>query len=816
MESICPICKKPYDGVVCTQCTVTDLDVSGLMASEGLHVASQEQEEDDGATAFLVDLVSNRKIPITTPRCKVGRDDLNDIVISGDQSISRFHFVISKENNQYLVQDGKSRHGTFLNGNQITAPEPIHDGDVLKVGVSLFWFVIENVSVNFEAGKASPLDMESNETELEFGAPEPTSTRFVSASPQTNFPGADLSETGAFPALELPAAVAKVSVTTTSVESGKMQESNALESLLESRGTEAATTIEELLPDVSGQASAEVPDQASAEATGEVPGGASAEAITEETGEASAEVVAEAPVETGSLSHESDISHSYRDVHDHSRAVNAMTGDSAARDFSNFSFFEPSTEVASELSSDSLVLKDELPAAAASLQPTEGAVEPGAGTPVRGDAKDEDVAQPLLAAEAPEPAQAAQVSQVSQSAPASQAFRAFQEAEPFAESLGSSTLEPSESSSLEVVINNFGNLFEAEPPSKLVSPVNAGGEEEPPLSVEASSGSHSVEEVQPEAKTNNVPSSAATLDKLAEAVDEARSPATPASAREDPVFAELISQAHVNQLSEPAAIREPENGAGEEQSLTSDKPSSNGAKSLMSTTKESLSATVPDWCNRYFHGELTRLSRELSDLNDQVRYAQQKIKEVEGRVALTKGIRNTLLTATGEELVEGCGRVLSLLGWKTKISEDDKTELRIETDEKHTCIARVVWTETQADRTHLGQLSISQTRYWCEQGIEPKGILIVSRAGANGPQALTSSDLNSELADYASKKNVCLMTTLQLLAIFKDIALHDGSMDTARATIMASNGWLAGFNLEPGDIDKEESSSNKLSSLLSA
>ncbi len=92
---------------------VTDLDMGGLMAGEGLRLKSEEEPGDANATAFLVDLVSNRKIPITAPRCKVGRDDLNDIVISGDQSISRFHFVITKENNQYMVQDGKSRHGTF-------------------------------------------------------------------------------------------------------------------------------------------------------------------------------------------------------------------------------------------------------------------------------------------------------------------------------------------------------------------------------------------------------------------------------------------------------------------------------------------------------------------------------------------------------------------------------------------------------------------------------------------------------------------------------------------------------------------------------
>src|SRR5271154_1769593 len=148
MEHICPVCSQPYDGIFCKACTTDDNSTKD---------ASGEREK--GATAFLVDLVSNRKIPVAVPRCKVGRDDLNDIVITGDQSISRFHFILSKEDDRYYVQDNKSRHGSFLNGNQVFAVEPVNDGDVLKVGVSLFWFVIE-VPAEAEASESVlPVDL---------------------------------------------------------------------------------------------------------------------------------------------------------------------------------------------------------------------------------------------------------------------------------------------------------------------------------------------------------------------------------------------------------------------------------------------------------------------------------------------------------------------------------------------------------------------------------------------------------------------------------------------------------------------------------
>ncbi len=100
--------------------------------------------ENSNFTAFLLILESNRKIPVVSPQCRLGRDDQNDIVISDDSSISRFHALITTKDGEYFVNDSKSRHGTFLNGNKLLEPARINDGDLLKIGSSIFWFVIES------------------------------------------------------------------------------------------------------------------------------------------------------------------------------------------------------------------------------------------------------------------------------------------------------------------------------------------------------------------------------------------------------------------------------------------------------------------------------------------------------------------------------------------------------------------------------------------------------------------------------------------------------------------------------------------------
>lgn len=112
--------------------------------SRSVGVKAQMENEKAAPAAFLQDLVENRKIPIQTPKCQIGRGEINDIILGSDSSISRIHFLITYENGQYHVEDAKSSHGTYLNGAQVDGPEPLKDGDVLKIGESLFWFVIDH------------------------------------------------------------------------------------------------------------------------------------------------------------------------------------------------------------------------------------------------------------------------------------------------------------------------------------------------------------------------------------------------------------------------------------------------------------------------------------------------------------------------------------------------------------------------------------------------------------------------------------------------------------------------------------------------
>jgi hypothetical protein len=567
--------------------------------------------DDKMPTAYLVDLVSNRKIPISIPRCKAGRDDLNDVVITGDQSISRFHFVITKEGEQYYVQDTRSRHGTYLNGNRLSETEALKDGDVLKVGVSLFWFVIDspNASGNVPSLKPSIAEAEAAGRRLAAQERNPATRTFDN-----------------MPAMQA-------------------------DSLLAARMTAKAQAIDKL---------------GSEQKSGGL--GLSKLLAQQELSEED----------------ESEIARILNPGKDEAESVPANSGDDP--DFSEFT-----------------AEKFQESARASDVKQTNAPADPPPS---------------------PEPA------------------KPLEEEQP---------THPS-STTLELFAEVIGEAA-------------------------TSTKEHSAAE-EPQTRVEHTPP---------EVIKETQ-PSPPAQT--------------VNPLAGSTTKSEPTQSGG------------NGAKDAMNMVKESTATqTGPDWLNSYLATELQSLAKDLADYNERVRQAQQKVQEIEDRIAVTKSLRHALLTTQGDELVAACIRVLTYLGWHVKPSAEDKQELQLVIDDR-ICIARVVWTNNTPERSHLGQLIISQTRHWCEQQAEPKGILIVSRLGKPG----TNNDSNNDLAEYAGKKNVCLMTTLQLLSLYRDAVLSNVNTEGLRKEVMSSSGWLPGFNFDSSTDggDKQDAGGNRLSSLLSA
>ena len=70
----------------------------------------------------------------------LGRSNNNDIVLK-DPYISKRHFRIVKDENEYFIEDLNSSNGTYVNEERIFDVKKLAHGDIIKVGSIEFMFI---------------------------------------------------------------------------------------------------------------------------------------------------------------------------------------------------------------------------------------------------------------------------------------------------------------------------------------------------------------------------------------------------------------------------------------------------------------------------------------------------------------------------------------------------------------------------------------------------------------------------------------------------------------------------------------------------
>lgn len=93
----------------------------------------------DGPALVWLDDKNVVRVQSLTKTEIVGRDHSSSIVIK-DAKLSRNHFRLSPTAAGWIVEDAESRNGTYANGERLTAPRDLLDGDLIQAGNTLFVF----------------------------------------------------------------------------------------------------------------------------------------------------------------------------------------------------------------------------------------------------------------------------------------------------------------------------------------------------------------------------------------------------------------------------------------------------------------------------------------------------------------------------------------------------------------------------------------------------------------------------------------------------------------------------------------------------
>lgn len=633
----CNVCGNAFEGQDCPTCqTVSGLDLSVFTEGQAIYVRTSGVA-GKGSPASLEEASTRRKFAVAFPVCRLGRDPANDVVVNGDDSVSRFHAEIAFEDGAFYVSDRGSTNGTFLNGKPVIKRTALADGDRLRVGRLRFKFLLETPAGEdgyksfFPEGEAVPGDTalleKGGSLNMTLDMAMPTDLRGTLEEKILSY------ENPENRTVAIPKKIASLI--------------NELENSTPFPGSIQA----QKLSDASAAAQAPAATAKSAASAGRVSAGA------ETAGGGSERALAMPPA--------------------------------------------PAQE------SPKVIAMGALPSpAGAEAAPVEAPAPP----------EQEEVPAPAAESEAPD----------------SEAASAKPAGEPEAVKTAEALAEPAE-----------------EPEATALEQTPAQLAEEPEAQSPAAAPARPSEKLEAAREPETAPTPAATA-------DEAIAPpaAEPAAG-----------------IEEPAAETRPE---------------------------EPL-APEPPWCNRYLPDELGHLESELADLNEVVISAQKKIREIESRITLTKGLRKSLLVGRNEELISACSRVLEILGWSIRRSPADTEEIMLECSGKVDAIGRVVWTSPNDIYEHLGKLAMAQVAHWCQHRSEPAGVLIVNAFGHEGIPEGQEADFSEEVQTFARRKNVCVMTTLQLLSIYKELELGGANADGLRQTILSTTGRLSGYGLKPAD-----------------
>ncbi|MBQ7653440.1 MAG: FHA domain-containing protein [Clostridia bacterium] len=111
--------------------------------------------------AFLVNAKSGESVALHYWETSIGRSSSCDIVLSY-ATVSRFHAVISRRKDSWIVYDTGSKTGILVNGEKIKGKSEICDGDSVIFGNAAYYFSAPNFSDGKDPAYVSALVSQSN------------------------------------------------------------------------------------------------------------------------------------------------------------------------------------------------------------------------------------------------------------------------------------------------------------------------------------------------------------------------------------------------------------------------------------------------------------------------------------------------------------------------------------------------------------------------------------------------------------------------------------------------------------------------------
>jgi len=195
-----------------------------------------------------------------------------------------------------------------------------------------------------------------------------------------------------------------------------------------------------------------------------------------------------------------------------------------------------------------------------------------------------------------------------------------------------------------------------------------------------------------------------------------------------------------------------------------------GTLSAIKTLREGIyndiSLQIPGWVERFLVGDEEKYAVLKKKLEKEQKLLQEKILENEQQLEQFLEIKRLIFTGDTalEQVVED---VFRRIGFNVSVPEGNNDDLNI-VEKDFTAVVEIKGITKSAATSHAAQLEKWVSSYFADNHVEAKGILIVNAFKDLAPKDRKENAFPPDLVKFSTKKEHCLMVTLDLLNLYVD------------------------------------------------
>lgn len=215
-------------------------------------------------------------------------------------------------------------------------------------------------------------------------------------------------------------------------------------------------------------------------------------------------------------------------------------------------------------------------------------------------------------------------------------------------------------------------------------------------------------------------------------------------------------------------------------------------------TEPIIKSSYPEWSKLYAPPEFGKLLEERTRIVAIFERARRELQEIDARISGAGSLSSDLLCDEGDALALRVKEVITALSWNVDWAPGNHLEMSLRSSSKIEAVVRIVCCAKEPPAPEMEAVVNQQAVVWCQYTYEPKGILVLQQSAKLPPEQ--RPPLSRDFSDSAAKKKLCVVTTPQLLTIFRLLTTGNGDRDYIKQLLVSTNGLLPGFTpmREPG------------------